>query len=312
MIHNVLSRQLPVDAGRVEAALADRRHRPRSPAPDPRGGGVAGPARGARPDRPRWPWPAGCRSRPPTRTTSRTRRRPATPLRPRRVVTDPLRRLTPVVRLAPAKLNLTLAVTGRRDDGYHSLHSVFVPLGLADRLSLATGRRAQRHAPRRGSRRRPAGGQPRLPRAGRGPVGGRWRLAGRAGPGTGHRRPAREADPGRGRAGRRLVRRRRHGRRGARGVGRRARRADPARGGRPPRLGRAVLPRRRPGPRRGPRRARRAAPRPARVAGRRPRHAGHRRLHPGRVRRLRRDPPPRATGRSGCRPPTWPRSCAPA
>ena len=50
---------------------------------------------------------------------------------------DPLRRLSPVVRLAPAKLNLTLAVVGRRDDGYHTLHSVFVPLTLADRLSLA-------------------------------------------------------------------------------------------------------------------------------------------------------------------------------
>ena len=45
--------------------------------------------------------------------------------------------LAPVVRLAPAKLNLTLAVVGRRDDGYHALHSVFVPLGLGDRLSLA-------------------------------------------------------------------------------------------------------------------------------------------------------------------------------
>jgi 4-diphosphocytidyl-2-C-methyl-D-erythritol kinase len=50
---------------------------------------------------------------------------------------DPSRRLSPVVRLAPAKLNLTLSVVGRRDDGYHDLHSVFVPLGLADRLSLA-------------------------------------------------------------------------------------------------------------------------------------------------------------------------------
>jgi len=50
---------------------------------------------------------------------------------------DPVRRLTPVVRLAPAKLNLTLAVVGRRPDGFHELHSVFVPLGLADRLSLA-------------------------------------------------------------------------------------------------------------------------------------------------------------------------------
>lgn len=50
---------------------------------------------------------------------------------------DPTRRLTPVVRLAPAKLNLTLAIVGRRPDGYHVLHSVFVPLGLADRLSLS-------------------------------------------------------------------------------------------------------------------------------------------------------------------------------
>jgi 4-diphosphocytidyl-2-C-methyl-D-erythritol kinase len=47
------------------------------------------------------------------------------------------RRLAPVVRLAPAKLNLTLAVVGRRPDGYHALHSVMVPLALADRLSVA-------------------------------------------------------------------------------------------------------------------------------------------------------------------------------
>lgn len=46
-------------------------------------------------------------------------------------------RLSPVVRLAPAKLNLTLAVVGRRVDGLHDLHSVMTPLALADRLSLA-------------------------------------------------------------------------------------------------------------------------------------------------------------------------------
>lgn len=49
---------------------------------------------------------------------------------------DPTRRLMPVLRLAPAKLNLTLAVIGRRPDGFHVLHSVFAPLALADRLSL--------------------------------------------------------------------------------------------------------------------------------------------------------------------------------
>ena len=52
---------------------------------------------------------------------------------------DPTRRLAPVIRLAPAKLNLTLAVVGRRADGYHALHSVMVPLALADRLSVAPG-----------------------------------------------------------------------------------------------------------------------------------------------------------------------------
>ena len=44
---------------------------------------------------------------------------------------------TPVVRLAPAKLNLTLSVGRLRPDGYHDLHSVMVPLAVADRLSLA-------------------------------------------------------------------------------------------------------------------------------------------------------------------------------
>ena len=50
---------------------------------------------------------------------------------------DPTRRLAPVVRLAPAKVNLTLAVLGIRPDGYHELHSIMVPLDLADRLSVS-------------------------------------------------------------------------------------------------------------------------------------------------------------------------------
>lgn len=50
---------------------------------------------------------------------------------------DPASRLAPVVRVAPAKVNLTLAVLGLRPDGYHDLHSVMVPLDLADRLSVS-------------------------------------------------------------------------------------------------------------------------------------------------------------------------------
>ncbi len=38
---------------------------------------------------------------------------------------------------APAKLNLTLEILARRDDGYHALRSVMVPIGLADELELA-------------------------------------------------------------------------------------------------------------------------------------------------------------------------------
>ncbi len=40
------------------------------------------------------------------------------------------------VRLAPAKINLFLYVTGRRADGYHELFSLMAPLTLADRLEV--------------------------------------------------------------------------------------------------------------------------------------------------------------------------------
>jgi len=42
-----------------------------------------------------------------------------------------------VVRFAPAKLNLTLAVVGQRSDGYHALHRSLVPLSLGDALTVS-------------------------------------------------------------------------------------------------------------------------------------------------------------------------------
>jgi hypothetical protein len=44
-----------------------------------------------------------------------------------------------LVELAPAKVNLTLTVLGRRADGYHLLDSLVVFAGVADRLTLAPG-----------------------------------------------------------------------------------------------------------------------------------------------------------------------------
>ncbi len=37
---------------------------------------------------------------------------------------------------APAKINLTLEILGRRPDGYHDLRSVVVPIGLTDQIEL--------------------------------------------------------------------------------------------------------------------------------------------------------------------------------
>ncbi|HEX6140274.1 MAG TPA: 4-(cytidine 5'-diphospho)-2-C-methyl-D-erythritol kinase, partial [Candidatus Limnocylindria bacterium] len=47
--------------------------------------------------------------------------------------------MTPLRLEAPAKLNLSLAVVGRRADGYHELLSEMVLLDLADRLLLMPG-----------------------------------------------------------------------------------------------------------------------------------------------------------------------------
>jgi 4-diphosphocytidyl-2-C-methyl-D-erythritol kinase len=38
--------------------------------------------------------------------------------------------------LAPAKINLTLEVLGRRADGYHGIRSVMVPVGIFDRIAV--------------------------------------------------------------------------------------------------------------------------------------------------------------------------------
>jgi len=37
---------------------------------------------------------------------------------------------------APAKLNLFLRIVGRRDDGYHELDSLFIPITLGDRVAI--------------------------------------------------------------------------------------------------------------------------------------------------------------------------------
>lgn len=43
---------------------------------------------------------------------------------------------------APAKINLTLEILSRRDDGYHNLRSLMVPVGLYDRITIDQASRA--------------------------------------------------------------------------------------------------------------------------------------------------------------------------
>ena len=54
-----------------------------------------------------------------------------------------------VTLLAPAKLNLTLYVLGRRRDGYHEIRSLVVPVSLFDKVTVETssggGRRVELH-----------------------------------------------------------------------------------------------------------------------------------------------------------------------
>ncbi len=49
-----------------------------------------------------------------------------------------------IVEAAPAKVNLTLRIVGRRADGYHLLDSVMVPLTLADRVTVSVEPRRMR------------------------------------------------------------------------------------------------------------------------------------------------------------------------
>lgn len=60
-----------------------------------------------------------------------------------------------IAALAPAKVNLALGVTGRRADGLHELVSVFVRVGLADRLAVEVA------ATRTDADRLTVGGRPR-------------------------------------------------------------------------------------------------------------------------------------------------------
>jgi 4-diphosphocytidyl-2-C-methyl-D-erythritol kinase len=53
----------------------------------------------------------------------------------------PLLNHAPIERRAPAKLNLLLKITGLRNNGYHEIVSVFVPVGLYDTLMIRKRKR---------------------------------------------------------------------------------------------------------------------------------------------------------------------------
>jgi 4-diphosphocytidyl-2-C-methyl-D-erythritol kinase len=53
----------------------------------------------------------------------------------------PGRRIRPASVLAYGKINLTLEILARRDDGYHALRSVMLPIGLADEISIEPAER---------------------------------------------------------------------------------------------------------------------------------------------------------------------------
>lgn len=57
---------------------------------------------------------------------------------PGALAADPSRRWKTVVASAPAKLNLSLRVVGRRSDGYHLIQSLMVPISLFDRMRIRT------------------------------------------------------------------------------------------------------------------------------------------------------------------------------
>src|SRR4029077_18276488 len=82
----------------------------------------------------------------PACSTSRSRPRPPRPPRSRATAADPL--IVPaasseLAEFAPAKVNLTLHVLGRRLDGYHEIESLVAFAGIGDRLTFQPGKRLE-------------------------------------------------------------------------------------------------------------------------------------------------------------------------